>query len=151
MSSTGLYYTRGTTPATAADILAALSGGGLVILLHADETDVTDEIQSSPTQEKSYTLPNNNYSSIIVEAELELAFNPSSLAQFVQIDIYQGTNIKKTFFMYYPAQTGRAALSAKTSFVQKTTSAISIKQHGLTSVDLNTGLITHSLRVYGVT
>ena len=67
------------------------SGLGTPVLLHDDETEVTFSVTTASV--KSYTLPNNTYSNIFIEAEI--GYDLLLAAENIDWDIQVGGSTKR--------------------------------------------------------
>jgi hypothetical protein len=124
---------------------------GTLVLINADETQISGTVPNADTVVKTYTLAANTYSKIIVEAE--------GFGQFVLASTNQTINIKVKFAGTQVGQTMRlnAALGAtslipfpiKASGAFAAGGAVDVTI-GALNADTNTILFLNSLRVYGV-
>lgn len=144
-----LQCSNNSTDVTISYTFSSSSPSGTLILLSANETDQTVTILNSDTVVRTYSLANNTYSRIIVESEVEVSFGVLSISQDILIKIKNGGSTEETFTTHSLAQVGTSAVPIKASFVQTGSATITITQSGITT-DVNTNVLVHSIRIYGV-
>ena len=123
---------------------------GSILLLSGNETDVSTTVSNTDTIVRTYSLGANNYSSIIIESEIEISYGLLSTPQDILLKIKDGGSTKETFTTHSLGQVGISSITAKVSFAQTNASTITITQSGA-GTDANTNILIHSLRVYAVT
>lgn len=121
---------------------------GSITLLSNDETDSTQTITSTDTTIKSYSLASNTCSQVMVESESELTSGVLSLAQTVNLKVFDGATLKKTFTARSLAlSVGKSSIEVKTAFVEQASKTLSITE-GATGLDTGSSVVLHSMRVY---
>lgn len=133
---------------------------GAVILLYSDEADSSETNTSTgETEKKSWTLPANSYSKIIVESEVRCRVEQDASAKCdFTWRVKLGGVTQKTFVQRIIASAttgidsgGRNVLTVKTSFNGGQTGNTAISLTGQMNLsNAATGILAHSLRVYGV-
>ena len=145
------------------DIHSHVGGGvpsGTLILLYNDEVDSSETNTSTvEVEKKSWTLPANSYSKIIIESEVRdrVEQDASTKCDFTW-RIKVGGVTAKTFINRIIASSttsidsgGREVIPVKTIVAGGQTGNTAISLTGQMSLsNANTGILAHSLRVYGV-
>jgi hypothetical protein len=134
---------------------------GTAVLLYNDETDSSETTSSTTeTEKKSWTLPANSYAKIIIEAEVRdrVEQDANTKCDFTW-RIKVGGVTQKTYVNRIIAVStqsidsgGKEVLPLKTIVAGGQTSSTAISITGQMSIsNAATGILAHSLRVYGVT
>ncbi|MBI4712925.1 MAG: hypothetical protein HY762_06475 [Planctomycetes bacterium] len=133
---------------------------GAVVLLYADETDTAETTNSTAeTTLKSWSLPANSYSTIIMEVEAcgRLEADIDNKCNFTW-RFKEAVTTRKTFTWRIIAENsagvdsgGRNSATLKASFPGGQASATMLSFTGqMTLANAAGGLLAHSIRVYGV-
>lgn len=133
---------------------------GTVILIYNDEADSSETATSTvETEKKAWTLPANSYSKIIVEAEVRdrVEQDASTKCDFTWRIKVGGVTIKTFVNRIIASSTtsidsgGREVLSLKTIVAGGQTGNTAISLTGQMNLsNASTGILAHSLRLYGV-
>ncbi|HWY28405.1 MAG TPA: hypothetical protein VNW25_04005 [Candidatus Sulfotelmatobacter sp.] len=125
--------------------LAALAAGlGNAVLLYDDETEITASVTTASI--KSYSLPNNNYTKILIQAEV--GYDLLLAAENISWDIQVGGVTKRHLDVECGSSSGFSRCwPIAVTFVQQTAASIAI------NLTVNAGTANcriFSLRVYGI-
>ena len=122
----------------------------VIVVENLDETQTSATIPNADTDLKTYVLPANSYTHVIVEAEGYVAFTTLSTNQDVNLKIKDGsTQVGQTMKIDAAlSATSKIPFSIKTSFVDTIGATLHIT-HGAAAADANTTTFLNSLRVYG--
>ena len=142
------------------NLVVADMPAGTIVLLYADETDSSETTNSTAeTTLKSWDLPSNSYSKIIVECEVRSKNEYDSDTKYnVTWKIYEGGTVRKSYThkQTQDSESGHDGgdthlFSLKTSFPGGQTATTTLKVTGTMSVaNSGHGILAHSFRVYGV-
>lgn len=135
---------------------------GTVLLLYADEIDTAETSNSTvETTLKSWSLPANTYSTIIVEAEVQGRINADAVVRSTftwRFD--EGATTRKTFIWKLTSDAGgsgfnpnsqQQSATLKASFAGGQVAATTLSISGQMGTAANTiFMMGHSFRVYGV-
>ena len=123
---------------------------GTIVLINADETDASDATGSTAEITlKSFSLPANTYSRIIVESEIEMQF-PTVANMSMTFRLKYGATIVESKILDGPSVTTGPDVHAVIKGSQAQTAAVTITvtvQRGIAS---GVTARAYSLRVYGV-
>lgn len=159
--SANLYNVNGSN-ITSGTVPEARLPQGTVILLSVDETDSAETTASTTeTTLKTYSLPANSYSEIIVEVEVQGRINSDAvLRSTFTWRFKEGVTTRKTFIWKLTSDAGgtagdpnsqRQSATLKTSFAGGQSSATTLSITGqMGTNNANIGMLAHSFRVYGV-
>jgi hypothetical protein len=135
-------------------------GTGTVILLYSDEVDSSETANStSETAMKGWTLPANTYSKIIIESEVRdrVEQSANTKCDFTWRIKVGGATVKTFINRIIASSTtgiasgGREVQSLKTVVAGGQTGNTAISLTGqMNLANTSTGILAHSLRVYGV-
>jgi hypothetical protein len=122
---------------------------GSMILLYDNETDVTQTVANSDTIMRSFNLPANTYSKIMVESESENSFGILSIVEVVNIKIKDSGVTMKSFPINSLASIGREHVVTKMAFQENSAKTITLTQ-GAALADGSTTITSHSFRIFAI-
>jgi len=131
---------------------AIIAGKNAIVVESLNETQASGTVPNTDTNLKTYSLPANTYTHVIVEAEGYVTFTTLSTNQDVNIKIKSGSTQQGNTMIVDAAlsATSKIPFSIKASFVQTGSATLAIT-HGAAAADANTTTFLNSMRVYGET